>query len=140
MFLVSHEGGLRGRFACVPDSCYLHEQRCQKKVVTRQDFIARVSGTRSYPWRILAVADEDRELPVNNLVYALAAENKIGDCSWVRPGKVAWEWWNNWGLITRISSRESIPEPIRPILILQRITGLNMSYWTKDGTIPVREM
>lgn len=98
MFLVSHEGGLRGRFACVPDSCYLHEQRCQKKVVTRQDFIARVSGTRSYPWRILAVADEDRELPVNNLVYALAAENKIGDCSWVRPGKVAWEWWNNWGL------------------------------------------
>ena len=98
MFLVPHEGRLRGRFACVPDSCYLHEQRCQEKVVTRQDFIARVQGTRSYPWRILAVADEDREFPVNNLVYALASENRIGDCSWVRPGKVAWEWWNDWGL------------------------------------------
>lgn len=55
-------------------------------------------GTRTYPWRILAVADEDRELPTNDLVYALAAENRIGDCSWVKPGKVAWEWWNDWGL------------------------------------------
>lgn len=98
MFLVPEAGGLRGRFACVPDSCYLHAQRCQQRVATRQDFIARVQGSRSYPWRILAVADEDRELPVNNLVYALGAENRIGDCSWVRPGKVAWEWWNDWGL------------------------------------------
>lgn len=57
-----------------------------------------VEGTRTYPWRILAVADEDRELPTNDLVYALAAENRIGDCSWVKPGKVAWEWWNDWGL------------------------------------------
>ena len=44
------------------------------------------------------MADEDRELPTNDLVYALAAENRIGDCSWVKPGKVAWEWWNDWGL------------------------------------------
>ncbi len=64
----------------------------------RHDYIARVEGTRTYPWRILAVADEDRELPTNDLVYALAAENRIGDCSWVKPGKVAWEWWNDWGL------------------------------------------
>lgn len=98
MFLVPGKAGLRGLFAEVPDSCYIHERRCQLKVASRKDFIARVSGTRSYPWRILAVADEDRELPVNNLVYALGAANRIGDFSWVRPGKVAWEWWNNWGL------------------------------------------
>ena len=85
-------------YAAVPDSCYLHERRCQEKVATRHDYIARVEGTRTYPWRILAVADEDRELPTNDLVYALAAENRIGDCSWVKPGKVAWEWWNDWGL------------------------------------------
>lgn len=98
MFLVAGEAGLRGLFAQVPDSCYIHERRCQLKVADRKDFIARVAGTRSYPWRILAVADEDRELPVNNLVYALGAENRIGDTSWIRPGKVAWEWWNDWGL------------------------------------------
>ena len=98
MFLTPASGGVRGLFAQVPDSCYLHERRCQEKVVTRHDYIARVEGTRTYPWRILAVADEDRELPTNNLVYALAAENRIGDWSWVKPGKVAWEWWNAWGL------------------------------------------
>ena len=98
MFLTPSAGGLRGLFAAVPDSCYLHERRCQEKVATRHDYIARVEGTRTYPWRILAVADEDRELPTNDLVYALAAENRIGDCSWVKPGKVAWEWWNDWGL------------------------------------------
>lgn len=98
MFLTPSPGGLRGLFAQVPDSCYLHERRCQEKVATRHGYIARVQGTRTYPWRILAVADEDRELPTNNLVYALGAENRIGDCSWVKPGKVAWEWWNDWGL------------------------------------------
>ena len=98
MFLIPGEKGLQGLFAAMPDSCCLHAQRCQEKVVTRHDYIARVKGTRSYPWRILVVADEDRELPVNNLVYALGAENRIGDYSWVRPGKVAWEWWNDWGL------------------------------------------
>ena len=98
MFLMPSSGGLRGLFAQVPDSCYLHERRCQEKVATRHGYIACVQGARTYPWRILAVADEDRELPTNNLVYALAAENRIGDCSWVKPGKVAWEWWNDWGL------------------------------------------
>lgn len=37
-------------------------------------------------------------MPVNNLVYALASPNRIGDCSWVKPGKVAWDWWNDWNL------------------------------------------
>ncbi len=95
MFLTPCPGGLRGLFAQAPDSCYLHERRCQEKVATRHGYIARVYGARTYPWRILAVADEDRELPTNNLVYALASENRIGDCSWVKPGKVAWEWWHD---------------------------------------------
>ena len=127
MFLTPSAGGLRGLFAAVPDSCYLHERRCQEKVATRHDYIARVEGTRTYPWRILAVADEDRELPTNDLVYALAAENRIGDCSWVKPGKVAWESWT--------SSRVSTREPIRPISISRPTTGSNTSCWTKGGRI-----
>ena len=63
MFLMPSSGGLRGLFAQVPDSCYLHERRCQEKVATRHGYIACVQGARTYPWRILAVADEDRELP-----------------------------------------------------------------------------
>lgn len=99
MFLAPGDGGvLRGVFAAMPDSCYLHERRCQQKVVTRHDYIAHTAGTRTYPWRILAVADRASELPTNDLVYALGAECRVDDCSWIKPGKVAWEWWNNWGL------------------------------------------
>lgn len=102
MFLTADScGTLRGLFAQVPDSCHTMPTRCQIKVDTRCDYIARTQGTRTYPWRILAVADDDTELPVNNLVYALAAENRIGDTSWIRPGKSAWEWWNAWGLAER---------------------------------------
>jgi len=98
MFLTPDAGVLRGLFAQFPDSCYLHERRCQEKVATRRDYIARVAGTRTFPWRILAVADRAVDLPTNDLVYLLGAENRAGDCSWVKPGKVAWEWWNDWGL------------------------------------------
>lgn len=98
MFLSPADGGLRGVFACVPDSCYNHSRRCQQKVVTRRDCMARTVGTRTYPWRILVAVDDDTQLPVNNLVYSLASENRIGDTSWIKPGKSAWEWWNDYAL------------------------------------------
>lgn len=64
--------------------------RKQEYVTETEDYIARVKGNRTYPWRILAITEKDTEMPVNNLVYALASPNRIGDCSWVKPGKVAW--------------------------------------------------
>lgn len=98
MFVEPKEGGLSGWFVEVPDSVYRHERRHQEKVVSRHDYIAATKGERTYPWRVLAVADEDKALPTNNLVYLLADENRIGDCSWVKTGKVAWDWWNDWGI------------------------------------------
>jgi alpha-glucosidase len=62
------------------------------------DVIARVEGERGFPWRILAVADDDAALLENQLVYLLAPELRIDDPSWIRPGKVAWDWWNDWNL------------------------------------------
>jgi alpha-glucosidase len=64
----------------------------------REDYIARTSGTRSFPWRALALAASDKDLLTNQLVYLLASDNKIGDASWVKPGKVAWDWWNSLNL------------------------------------------
>jgi alpha-glucosidase len=58
------------------------------------DYIAETDGTRNFPWRLMVVAENDKDLLYNNLVYLLASENKIGDASWVKPGKVAWDWWN----------------------------------------------
>lgn len=58
-------------------------------------YLARTAGTRQYPWRILAIADDDRSLLENQLVYKLAPELRIQGPSWIRPGKVAWDWWND---------------------------------------------
>lgn len=59
----------------------------------RADYIARVSGTRNYPWRAMIVAENDANLITNQLIYKLAPEAE-GDFSWVRPGKIAWDWYN----------------------------------------------
>ena len=29
---------------------------------------------------------------------ALASPNRSGDYSWIKTGKVAWDWWNDWNL------------------------------------------
>lgn len=99
MFLTADGSGtLKGKYAQVPDSVYYHPTRMEEKVVTTKDFIAQTDGTRTYPWRIIAIGNDDNDLPVNNMVYLLGADNRIGDTSWIKPGKVAWDWWNAWGL------------------------------------------
>lgn len=70
----------------------------QLLVKERENFIAKTQGTRTYPWRVLVIADEDAKLADNDLVYKLAAPSRMADVSWVKPGKVAWDWWNNWNL------------------------------------------
>ena len=70
----------------------------QGMVKSRHDYIAECHGPRSFPWRIVAIVEEDRDLANNALVWELADECRIEDTSWIKPGKVAWEWWNDWGL------------------------------------------
>ena len=67
-------------------------------VKSRHDYIAEGKGRRAFPWRIVAIGESDAELAQQNLVWRLADESRIEDTSWIKPGKVAWEWWNDWGL------------------------------------------
>ena len=64
------------------------------KVVKAADYLAITKGTRSYPWRVLGIARKDADLLTNAMVYLLAKPSKIADTSWIKPGKVAWDWWN----------------------------------------------
>lgn len=89
---------LQGTFAKYPTELKSFPPRAMKRVVERADYIAKTEGTRSYPWRIWAVTEQDTDMPVSNLVYALASPNRIGDTSWIKTGKVAWDWWNDWGI------------------------------------------
>ena len=61
-------------------------------VAKRENFIAYTKGLRKYPWRIIIIAAEDKDLPNNDLVYQLATANTLGDVSWVHSGKATDEW------------------------------------------------
>ena len=89
---------LKGIFAPYPTKTDFYPWRRQEYVTETTDFIARSKGARPYPWRVLAVTEKDTDMPVNNLVYALASPNRIGDTSWIKTEKVAWDWWNDWNL------------------------------------------
>ena len=65
----------------------------QGQVAEAYNFIAKVSGTRTYPWRIFAVADDEAGLISNNMVYLLASQCAIADPSWIKPGVVMFDWW-----------------------------------------------
>ena len=70
----------------------------QYVVKENENFIARVQGTRSFPWRCMIISSEDKELLNNDMVYRLASPSRVEDISWIVPGKVAWEWWNAWNI------------------------------------------
>ncbi len=100
MYLQYTEGNtLKGVFAPCPKEW---EQggynNLQYVVKSRHDYIAKTSGRRAFPWRVMAISEYDAEFANNDLVYLLAEPSKIADISWIKPGKVAWEWWNSWNI------------------------------------------
>ncbi len=91
--------GLVGEFAPYP----LEEKQggfnmLNLMVTKRADYIAKTKGTRSFPWRTVVISEHDKELLDNDIVQKLAAPPRIADVSWIKPGKVAWDWWNNWNI------------------------------------------
>jgi alpha-glucosidase len=64
------------------------------KVTKVADYIARTSGKREFPWRVFAIAEKDGDIIENDIIFRLGAPNKLKETSWIRPGKVAWDWWN----------------------------------------------
>lgn len=100
MYLYNGDGGtsLEGRFAPYPLRCepggYFNIEMIVRE---RADYIARIDGPRTFPWRI-AVVGSDAGLAASDLSWLLAEPSKIDDTSWIRPGKVAWDWWNAWNI------------------------------------------
>lgn len=93
------ENALTGVFAPCPKTTVQGGHNMLQQIVTqREDYIAKVKAGASLPWRVFTVASEDRELLDNDLVYLLASPSRIADPSWIKPGKVAWDWWNDWNI------------------------------------------
>ena len=102
MHVIGTEGSnsLKGTFAPYPK---VIEQgghnRLQGMVKERENFIAKTSGDEVFPWRVIMVSTSDSQLAVNDMVWKLSPKQDAGtDYGWVKPGKVAWDWWNDWNL------------------------------------------
>ena len=98
MFLKAYGNNLVAEFAKYPKKMDYYKWRGMSYVAETENYIAKSTGERTYPWRVMAITEKDTDMPTNNLVYALATPNQIDDTSWMKPGKVAWDWWNDWNL------------------------------------------
>ena len=102
MYLSNQDGSrsLRGVFASCPD---MVEQgghnMLQGLVQSREDYLAQVAADEAFPWRIVLVSGEDKDLLTCDIPWLLGRDPAAGeDFSWVKPGKVAWDWWNDWNV------------------------------------------
>ena len=101
MFLSNRDqdGVIDTEFATVPDEVVQGDYNMLQGVVkSRKPYIAECRGKRTFPWRGVVIAEQDSDLVDSRLVWSLADECRLRDTSWIKPGKVAWEWWNDWGL------------------------------------------
>jgi len=101
MFLTNEKtaNGLSGDFAPYVLADLQNERNPVQALVTkRANYIARVSGTRNFPWRVVIISTNDKDLLNSDMVYRLAPTSRVPDVSWIKPGKVAWDWWNDWNI------------------------------------------
>ncbi len=102
MFVLNKSGkaGVEGVFAPYPkDVVQGGHNKLQLLVKSRENYIAKgKKGVKNMPWRIFSISTEDKQLLNDDMVYRLASPNRIGATDWIKPGKVAWEWWNCWGV------------------------------------------
>lgn len=101
MFLNLNETkmGFKGVFAAYPLEVKVGGYENMNRIpVKRAAYIAKVNGSRNFPWRVLAISREDKELLNNDIVQKLAAPSRIEDPSWIVPGQVAWDWWNDYNI------------------------------------------
>src|SRR5438445_2542386 len=87
------ENGLSATFEPYPLKEQLEKDR-DFKVIEAADYIAVTKGKRTFPWRVLGIVERDGDLLTNQLVWLLEKPSQVQDTSWIKPGKVAWDWWN----------------------------------------------
>lgn len=95
MFLKSTgANGLQSLFPRVPLEFGEDGDR-SVKILKEAGYIARTAGKRSFPWRFMVIAKDDKELIENEMVYNLSSPCALDDCSWIEPGQASWEWWHD---------------------------------------------
>lgn len=89
----SGSGGIYGVWPAYPAAERLIRDRTLS-VTERKEYIATTKGTRTFPWRVFIISDDDGGLIESDMVFKLAPECRLKETDWIRPGMVAWDWWN----------------------------------------------
>ena len=93
LFHGNGSNALNGIQAAYPEKEEVRGGEFKQMVVTaRKTFLARTSGKRSFPWRVMIIAEKDGALVMSDLVYRLGSPPLQQDWSWVRPGISTEEW------------------------------------------------
>lgn len=103
MFLYRNESSpantLQTDFAPLPTETVIGGfDRLNLVPVKRADYIADLQKKQALPWRLVLVTTADTQLLNTDTPYCLAPACRLTDTSWIKPGKVAWDWWNNWNI------------------------------------------
>jgi alpha-glucosidase len=93
LYLHGEPAGLRALF---PKVALAETARDDRNVPVTQEapYIARTEGKRTYPWRILGISADAGGLLLNQMPYLLAEPQALKETDWIKPGKVAWDWYN----------------------------------------------
>ena len=95
MFLKSTgNNGMESLFPSVPLEFGEDGDR-SVKILKEADYIAKTSGSRSFPWRVFVISKEDKQIIENQLVFCLSRPNELPETDWIKPGQVSWEWWHD---------------------------------------------
>ena len=99
---LNGQGGkvLKGINAPYPKDIELGGHNMLQGIVkSRENYIAKATAGRSFPWRIVGIFEDEKDLVNSDLTWLLGeAADKGADWSWIKPGKVAWDWWNDWNV------------------------------------------
>jgi alpha-glucosidase len=126
--------GLKGVYAPYPLDAELHSINYIPN--NRAAYIAKTTGARSFPWRVIVISEQDKDLLNQDIVQKLASPPRLTDLSWIKPGQVAWDWWNNWN-VSHVDFKAGVNTPTYKYYIdfaaANHLTYIIMDEgWSKD--------
>jgi len=92
-FLTLSDEGFSSFLPPIP-TAFKYSKRYNQRRTAFADIVAKLPGNTLCPWRVVAYAAQDKDLPTNDIVYKLATPSRLDDISWVKPGLSTWDWWN----------------------------------------------
>jgi alpha-glucosidase len=93
------------------------------------------TGAWQTPWRTLIIADDAPGLYMSHLELNLNEPNKLGDVSWIKPGKFVGVWWNmikgewSWARGPRHGATTAHVKQYIDFAALNNISGVLVEGW-----------